>query len=138
MKKLLLPFIVAVSLFSITSCNNSIEVDVLNLNNISDILTQEEWKVGYFLNNNVEETSDFDSFKLTFNPNGTVLAKKGFTEITGRWIEDKVSKNILFYFDSNGSQFTKLNDNWLIAFKEDKSYQFINQDNTDILKIERP
>ncbi len=137
-KKIILPFLFVIGISSLMSCEGVADVDILNMNNISDDLTANEWTIGYYLNDNVVETNDFDAFKLTFKQNGTLEANKPYNQVIGRWNEDKVSKIINVYFDNTNPIFAKLSDNWLISVKEDKSYQFINNDNTDILKIERP
>lgn len=138
MNKIKLFCLIAMSTFAFSSCATFADEDILTLENIDQELQANNWKVNFYLNNNIDETSDFADFELTFKAGGELIAKKPFTEIAGRWIEDKVTKEIIFSFDANTAPFSKISEVWRIQKREDKTFQFVNFNDTELVKITHP
>jgi hypothetical protein len=133
MKKVKLYLVLFLS--SIVSCNTPADEDILTQNNIEEELKSTTWTVNYYLNNNLDETSDFSTYTLTFTNNGVLKASKPGTDILGSWIEDKVTKQIIINFDSNAAPFSKVSEMWRIHTKETGSIKFINNNETELFKI---
>lgn len=76
-------------LVAVSSCNK----DDDNNNSQQNItITQTEttaqsgsWKITYFYDSDHEETSHFTGYVFTFNENGSLVAVKGSTTVTGTW-----------------------------------------------------
>lgn len=63
------------------------------------------WKVTYFFDSDHEETGHFTGYVFTFNNNGSLVAVKGSTTITGTWsVTDSNSSD-----DDGGSNDTDFN-----------------------------
>ncbi len=120
--------------FSFASCSENTE-DILTLNNSEDILKANTWKVEYYLNNNLDETIDFDGFELSFKSDGKVIAKKAWTEFTGSWVEDKVTKDIFFNFNQSIDPFNRISEGWKIQQKGDGKFKLVNASETELLRI---
>jgi hypothetical protein len=43
------------------------------------------WKITYFFDSNQNETNHFTGYVFTFNENGSLVAVKGSTTVTGTW-----------------------------------------------------
>ena len=83
------------------------------------------WKVTYFFDSDHEETSHFTGYVFTFNENGSLVAVKGSTIITGTWSvtdsnssdDDGGSSDTDFnIFFASPDDFEDLSDDWDIVF----------------------
>lgn len=122
---------------SFSACSTA-DIDILAQNNIEEQLIAAPWTVNYYLNNNVEETNDFEGYVVTFKEKGVLVAKKGFNEFSGRWFEDKVTKEVKIIFDAAATPFDKISESWKLQTKEGKQFFFVNVDETEQLKIQQP
>jgi hypothetical protein len=79
------------------------------------------WKITYFFDSNQNETNHFTGYVFTFNENGSLVAVKGSTTVTGTWsVTDSNSSdddgglgdvdfNIFF---ASPADFEDLSDDW--------------------------
>jgi hypothetical protein len=119
MLKSILP--IALFLVTLTSCNKS-----KTQNNIQDDIQQGTWVVSSYLDNGNDETTDFTSFRFTFNQDGSLqvmdLLSSSTNQFTGQWsISDSNSSddsiddldfNITF---NVGNKLDDLTDDWDIV-----------------------
>jgi hypothetical protein len=117
MKNLLLFIFISATIFQLTSCSAFVEQDITQQNNVSDVITQGEWKVNQYINNNSDETSVFAGYAFTFNSNGTLIAKNNGVEVSGRWFEDKLSKQVIIQFVNN-NDLEKISESWVVNSKQ--------------------
>lgn len=122
------PFIFALSLFLFISCKNDDNSNspTGTFVNITTVLPQNTWVVSYFFENNADETSNFSSFRFTFESDGTITAGNDIFSESGTWsyedssndstdddgIED--DEELILEFSSSGL-FDELSDNWHIT-----------------------
>jgi hypothetical protein len=117
MKKFLLPLIVGFAFVSFFSCRGFEEQDITQLNNVSDIITQGDWKISSYLNNNQDQTNEFTNYTFAFKQNGTVTATDNGIVLNGAWLEDKTTKEVLIRFTNGNVSLEKLNNVWTINSK---------------------
>lgn len=122
------PFIIALSLMLFISCkkddnsNNPAGTFV----NITTDLPQNTWIISYFFENDVDVTSNFSSFRFTFQSDGTVDASNDLFTETGTWSYEDSSNDstdddgipddeeLILEFSANGL-LDELSDNWHIT-----------------------
>jgi hypothetical protein len=122
------PIIIALSLVLLISCkkddnsNNPAGTFV----NITTDLPQSAWIVSYFFVNNVDITSNFSSFRFTFQSDGTVDAANDIFSETGTWRYEDASNDsadddgipddeeLILQFSTN-SLLDELSNNWHIT-----------------------
>lgn len=117
MKKAFLFLSISVTMILLQSCRGTIEQDITQHNNVSDIITQGEWKVNQYINNNLDETNVFAGYTFQFNSNGTLIARNNVGVVNGRWFEDKIMKQVTIQFVSN-NDLEKINDSWIVNNKQ--------------------
>ncbi|HNP32528.1 MAG TPA: hypothetical protein PKN96_04500, partial [Flavobacterium sp.] len=93
---------------AVGSCSNS-----STSTPFSDVLTSGSWYVSYFFEENHEETYHYNGYNFTFNSNGTSLAVKTTTTISGDWdIHNTTPERLDLHF--TGSQLEELEKNWTV------------------------
>ena len=124
--------ILLISLVSLSSCSTSDDGDDNNNQNnnaaeiqqIEDAAESGTWRVASMVDSGQDETSDFNGYEFTFNPNGTISATNGVNTYTGSWSvtddsnssddsssDDDIDFNIQFQV-SDDHDFDDLNDDW--------------------------
>jgi hypothetical protein len=84
------------------------------------------WKVTYFFDSDHEETGHFTGYVFTFNENGSLVAVKGSTTVTGTWsVTDSNSSD-----DDGGSNDTDFN----IFFASPADFEDLSDD-WDIISV---
>lgn len=84
------------------------------------------WKVAYFFDSDHEETGHFTGYVFTFNENGSLVAVKGSTTVTGTWsVTDSNSSD-----DDGGSNDTDFN----IFFASPADFEDLSDD-WDIISV---
>lgn len=84
MKKLLIvPFI----LMLFIACTNSETTSdpKADLSAQTQMIMKNDWAVSYYLDSGKDETSDFNGYRFTFNPDGKFTATSGSNIFTGTW-----------------------------------------------------
>lgn len=82
--------------------------------NLTSILTDGTWHVSYYFDN-IDETSNYDGYNFTFNPNGSVVAVKGANNIGGTWSTFVNSGQDIFLLKFDDSKLNELEDDWKIT-----------------------
>ncbi|OAD91569.1 hypothetical protein A7A78_03545 [Aequorivita soesokkakensis] len=84
------------------------------------------WKITYFFDSDHEETGHFTGYVFTFNENGSLVAVKGSTTVTGTWsVTDSNSSD-----DDGGSNDTDFN----IFFASPADFEDLSDD-WDIISV---
>lgn len=84
------------------------------------------WKITYFFDSDQNETNHFTGYVFTFNENGSLVAVKGSTTVTGTWsVTDSNSSD-----DDGGSNDTDFN----IFFASPADFEDLSDD-WDIISI---
>ena len=79
------------------------------------LVTKGAWKVNLFIDADKDQTNKLAGYTLTFDPAGTIKAKKDGKEITGNWSEDDISKRITINLETEDPILARLNDYWNVA-----------------------
>lgn len=136
MKKLILGLSFLVTVITFNACSGFVEQDITNFNNVSDVITQGDWKVNTYLNNNLDETSDFSNYTFRFKQDGSLVATTSNQQIGGTWVEDRVTKQILIRFTNNDPTLDKISDVWSINSQDIKAVNMVNNNSQNkVLKI---
>ncbi|MCB0468743.1 MAG: hypothetical protein KDC64_11120 [Aequorivita sp.] len=84
------------------------------------------WKITYFFDSDQNETDHFTGYVFTFNNNGSLVAVKGSTTVTGTWsVTDSNSSD-----DDGGSNDTDFN----IFFASPADFEDLSDD-WDIISV---
>jgi len=106
---------------------------------LGTILQDGLWEVASYLDNGIDETSDYNGFELNFNNDGTVVADNG-SPINGTWVVQNSESELLLNFGTS-FPFDEFNDSWDVIAISDTSVEL--QDisggggGTDILILEK-
>ncbi|MHA7842713.1 MAG: hypothetical protein ACX93I_05290 [Winogradskyella sp.] len=131
-----------------TSNNNSQQIAA-----IEDDVQTGTWTITNFVDSGQNETSDFNGYGFTFNPNGSLVATNGTNTITGTWSvtdddssddDGSSSSDIdfnIFFPVPETSDFEDLNDDWDIVTATSTRIELIDisggNGGTDLLTFER-
>ena len=110
---------VSISLLSL-SCSNDGNTSNTNSENVAqlqDAIIQGTWKITRFIEDGVNQTSNFNGFNFTFNTNGTVLATNGSTPINGTWstnVNSSGTPKFVLNFNISNGPFDEISEDWNI------------------------
>ncbi|PKP26236.1 MAG: hypothetical protein CVU03_04260 [Bacteroidetes bacterium HGW-Bacteroidetes-2] len=102
------------------SCSNDGNIDHTNSGNVSqlqDAIIQGNWKITRFIEEGVNQTSNYTGFNFTFNANGSVLATNGSTPLNGTWttsISSSGTPKFLLNFNISNGPFDEISEDWNI------------------------
>ena len=82
-----------------------------------------KWKITNFVDNSVDETSNFTSYEFTFNSNGTVSAVSSTTTVNGTWSLGTDDSKEKFILNFTNVQFEELGEDWLVVKIDDTVIQ---------------
>lgn len=108
----------------------------------SSMVTQGQWKVIFFSENGVVETSKFSNYVFTFNSNGTVSAVRSGSTVNGSWSDgnDDSQKKLNMNFASP-VDFTEISDDWHILQESSSKIELEDvsggNGGTDLLTFEK-
>ncbi|MEM0517084.1 MULTISPECIES: hypothetical protein [Aequorivita] len=113
MKKLvvLLALVVFASCSSDDDSGNAISTE---FEEIKTTLPQGEWMISKLIDGEEDNTMAFESFKFTFNEDGTVVAKNDLFTENGTWVYDNSSSSseeLVLQFGQT-TPFDEINDDW--------------------------
>lgn len=133
-----------------TACNNADdEPDIATIQDqIEKNVQSGTWKITYFMDSGVNETSNFSGFTFTFGANGVLTATSSSVSYTGTWsISDSNSNDdsqndldFNIYFNLT-NDFEDLNDDWDIQSQTSSKIELIDvsggKGGTDYLTFEK-
>lgn len=104
--------LLVLSVFSLTSCSKD-DPPAISAGNVSNTVTAGTWRITYYFDTNLEETSSFAGYNFTFGSGGVLTAVKSGTTLTGTWssgTDDSKTKLILLF--SSPADFVEISDDW--------------------------
>ena len=110
---------VSISLLSLSCSNdgNTSDTNSENVAQLQDAIIQGTWKITRFIEDGVNQTSNFNGFNFTFNTNGTVLATNGSTSINGTWstnVSSSGTPKFVLNFNISNGPFDEISEDWNI------------------------
>ncbi|MGC4037231.1 MAG: hypothetical protein QM764_14830 [Chitinophagaceae bacterium] len=103
-----------ISILSFCACKKSVENQLDNI--IISSMSEGQWVITSFKNNDTDITADFSGYKFQYHKDMTVDAiKNGIIEITGDWNGDALDKTTWANFPGNSLPITLLNGTWKIS-----------------------
>ncbi len=89
------PFIFSLSLLVLFACKND---DNSNDNtsvfsNLTTNIVRDTWKISFYADDGIDETSDFAAYTFTFNSDGTVNAATDLLTENGTWMYEDSSND---------------------------------------------
>lgn len=97
----------------ILSCKKDDSNSSISTSNVTSTVSTGTWRVTYYWDTDHEETSNFNGYNFTFNPNGNITAIKAATTINGTWStrnDDSKIKLVLSF--SSPADFVEISDDW--------------------------
>ena len=74
------------------------------------------WKVTYYLDNGINETSTYTGYVFQFNTGGTITASKAGTTVSGTWSGGNDDSQVKLYLNfGTVNPFQELNDDWHVT-----------------------
>ena len=95
---------------------------------ISSIITTGSWYVSYFLDNNENETAEFNGYNFTFLSNGSVSVTKNTSKIDGTWssyTDDGIKKVDMSF---SGDTLDELDEDWKVIEYNSTSIRLKRED----------
>lgn len=121
MKSLINHFLLLFALVSLAACSRSASDPSVPM--LPQTLTQGEWRVSYYWDEDHEETQDFAGYTFSFNANQelSIQAPDGST-LKGNWIETQDDNLPRLVITVNSPKpLDRLNEDWVIKLSsEDK------------------
>jgi len=153
-KKLLNTVTIIMVLIAFVGCStsdDSTDDNSTNDDNSSTIQIEETaqsgtWRITYFYNSDHEETSNFTGYAFTFNSDGSIIAVKGSTTVTGTWsiLDSSSSSSDDHHFNvffASPNDFEDLSDDWEIISTSDTQIKLTGvsggNDGIDFLTFEK-
>ncbi len=133
-------------------CNKSDDNSPQNQNpqQVKDVAQNGNWKISYFYDSDREETNHFTDYSFSFNDDGSLVAGKGSTTVTGTWSvtngnssdDDGGSSNTDFnIFFAAPDDFVDLSEDWDIVSVSDNKIALTHvsggNGGTDLLTFEK-
>ena len=88
---------------------------------LGSIVSDGVWSVSSYLDNDMDETIDYNGYNLTFNTDGTVVADNG-APINGTWSVQNAGNKFVLDFGSS-IPFDEFNDDWDVISVSDTQIQ---------------
>lgn len=109
--------------------SNSPEAQNLRETLISDGETNGLWRISRFVEDGIDETSDFTGFTFDFQTNDVIIANHNDSNTNGTWLSftDDGRLELRIEFGSSNLALQELNDDWY----------FVRQSDTEIVLEER-
>ena len=112
-------------------------VDQCNNNNVGGngnpiftaIITSGNWRVSYFLNKNIDQTSNYNGYNFVFNTNKNCVAVKNTISINGKWENSISGGKSKFKLKFDGSNLDELGKKWKVIQYSNTVIQLKNDDN---------
>lgn len=131
-------FLVLSIFLAAIACTEDSSADEITINEITDAVTKGQWIISKFEDSGEDETSDFQGYKFTFAPSGSLTATNGTTTYVGTWsvsdsnVDDDNPEDLHFnIFFELTNQFEDLNDDWLIISNTDTKIELFDESGGD-------
>lgn len=104
----------------------------IDVTEVTEIMSSDNWYISSFIDSDQDETNDFTGYEFAFTEDGTVVAIKGTTSITGTWSvnhsndDDSPSDPDFNLFFAGSDLFEDLNDDWDIINYTPVKIELIN------------
>lgn len=151
--------LIAMTFAGCSKDDNNNETNTSNSTSADRVISTAEsgtWRITLFSEDGVNKTSDFDGYVFSFNSDGTIVATKGNTTVSGTWSVMDDSSNsssdddgnstddddfIIFFNVPQSSDFEDLNDDWDIISVTTNKMELIDisggNGGTDLLTFEK-
>jgi len=111
--------LVSMSLLSLSFSNdgNTSNTNSENVGQLQDAIIQGSWKITRFIEDGVNQTSNYNGFNFTFNTNGTVLATNGSNPVNGTWttsVSSSGTPKFVLNFNISNGPFDEISEDWNI------------------------
>jgi len=115
--------IFALSLFVLIGCkkDDNSNSNSGNFDNLPADIIKDFWKISYYADDGVDETSRFTSYTFDFRQDGTVDASNDLLTETGTWIYEDSSNDstddeeLILLFTSSNNALEEISDDWHIT-----------------------
>lgn len=130
MKALIFCLFLATGLIGLSSCKKR------QIKKIKSSVTEGTWRITYYSDNGVNETSDFSGDVFTFKSNGTLLVT-GNHSATGTWSvgkesdDDSGDRDIEFIINLPTPAMEELNDDWEVEKHSDSQLELKDESGND-------
>ena len=94
------------------------------------VISECEWVVAAFNYNNEDVTAQYQSYSITFNGDGSVLASEDDFEVTGTW---STQTGVYFLWDMN-EPLQELNNDWKLVEMSEERVKFVAGDSYVVLE----
>lgn len=85
------------------------------LSAVKSLVTQGKWKVNLYRDNGVDETNNYTGYEFQFKPNGTVIATKDESLLSGTWRSAVDGRKPKLYMEfASASHLDELSEDWQI------------------------
>ena len=102
--------------FTLYGCDLNDDSVMPQLDTSKEVLSSGSWVVSNYTEDNIDKTSYFSGYSLTFNDDASVKAEKNDVTVYGSWQEvvDSGKRKLVFDFEET-QPFDELTDDWEIA-----------------------
>ena len=103
-----------VTLMTLVSCSNDINPIPAD-ESLDDNLKSGTWRITYFLNGGIDETSYFSGYIFTFQNSGEVVAVKSSTNVTGSWNTKTDNSQLILNLNFFAQQLLEnITEDWIV------------------------
>lgn len=112
MKKILSISILALVMI-VTSCKKDDNSN--STPSINSTIQQGKWRVASYIDSGNNETNHYTGYEFQFNSNGTVVATKQGSSVSGTWSNGNDDSQQKLILNFSTTPFDELNDDWHIV-----------------------
>jgi len=96
----------------------------VELRAVKSLVTKGKWKVNLYRDNGVDETNNYTGYEFQFKPNGTVIASKDESLLSGTWRSAVDGRKPKLYMEfASSSHLDELSEDWQITGHESDSLE---------------
>jgi hypothetical protein len=127
-------FVFVILLMSVAGCDKKDVPD-----DVTEVITGGSWRVGHFMDNSGDETTDFIGYSLQFNESGTLSALKNGVTTSGTWSRDNSSNKIVIDLgpdDPSNEPLGDLTNDWKVnTFNNTQLSLFDDSNSSEMLVL---
>ena len=129
MKKLLLLLaLVASTITLITGCRTMGIEDYPDTKQVSNLITNGNWRVNTFVQSNQVQTNNYNGYLFTFEPTGDVKATSASGITIGQWQSSDVTNRLIITFNNPNAELSKIAKEWIVNEQQPSTLSLINND----------
>ena len=123
-KQIMKSVIFALTFFALIACKNddNSDDDSNSFANITTDIVKDTWKITRYLDNDIDETSDFASYTFTFKEDGTIDASNDLLTESGTWSYEDSSN------DSTDDDGIENDEEFIITFLNSNNLDDISEE----------